>query len=206
MRNVTSVEQQAAEDIFFGQSVINWARWFLIGGGMVLVLWAADSIDQLVIGIIPVVAMMAINFYLHGRQMAQQPANPALITLSSLLDMSVITLVILLWPDPEQRGLASPFFVMYYPAVLAFSFVMRPRFSVAYTLVTLAAYGGVCVLTSSYVGFLASAEGTFDAETLVARLVTLAAVGSLGTYYWRIQQDRRRAAVEGTGAAVNASP
>ena len=62
------------------------------------------------------------------------------------------------------------------------------------------------MLTSSYVGFLAAAEGTFDAETLVARLVTLAAVGSLGTYYWRIQQDRRRAAVEGTGAAVDASP
>ena len=38
MANVNMVEQDAAEDIFFGQSVINWARWFLIGGGMVLVL------------------------------------------------------------------------------------------------------------------------------------------------------------------------
>ena len=204
MANVNMVEQDAAEDIFFGQSVINWARWFLIGGGMVLVLWAADSIDQLVIGTIPVVAMMAINFYLHGRQLAGKPANPTLITLSSLLDMSVITLVVLFWPDPEQRGLASPFFVMYYPAVLAFSFVMRPKFSIAYTLVTLVAYGGACLLTSSYVDVLASAEGTFDAETLVARFVTLGAVGSLGTYYWRIQRDRRRAAATSSGTPAAA--
>ena len=150
------------------------------------------------------VAMMAINFYLHGRQLAGKPANPTLITLSSLLDMSVITLVVLFWPDPEQRGLASPFFVMYYPAVLAFSFVMRPKFSIAYTLVTLVAYGGACLLTNSYVGVLASAEGTFDAETLVARLVTLGAVGSLGTYYWRIQRDRRRAVVTGSGTPAAA--
>ena len=141
---------------------------------------------------------------LHGRQLAGKPANPTLITLSSLLDMSVITLVVLFWPDPEQRGLASPFFVMYYPAVLAFSFVMRPKFSIAYTLVTLVAYGGACLLTSSYVGVLASAEGTFDAETLVARLVTLGAVGSLGTYYWRIQRDRRRAAATSSGTPAAA--
>jgi hypothetical protein len=30
-------------------------------------------------------------------------------------------------------------------------------------------------------------------ETLVMRLITLASMGGLGTYYWRIQRDRRRA-------------
>ena len=196
MKNVATAPQEAAEDIFFGQSVINWARWFLIAGGMILVLWGAESIGQLVIGTIPVVAMMGMNFYLHGRQLAERPANPVLITLSSLLDVSVITLVVLFWPDPGQRGLASPFFVMYYPAVLAFAFVMRPRIAAVYTLITMAAYGGACLLASPHIGAVVSgSEGGFNLETLVTRLLTLSAVGILGTYYWRIQRDRRRAAM-----------
>ena len=195
MRETWRLAQEATEDIFFGQVVINWARWFLIVGGIVLVLWTADNATQMVVGIIPVMALMAVNFYLHGRYLAEQPANPALITLASVLDVAVITVVILFWPAPAQSGLGSPFFIFYYPVLLAFAFVMRPRFTVAYTLVTLGVYTGVCLL--------ATAAGAFDAETLIARLITLGAMGGLGTYYWRIQRRRRNASTGGP-AATNA--
>ena len=192
MNNFRSTVQEAAEDIFFGQVVINWARWFLIAGGIVLVLWSANNVQQLIIGTIPVFALMAVNFYLHGRQLAEKPANPALMTVASLLDVAVITMVVVMWPEPEQRGLSSPFFVMYYPLVMAFAFVMRPVFTAVYTSLVLIAYGGACVLATS---FLSTGESTFDLETLLARLVTLGAMGGLGTYYWRIQRNRRRVAV-----------
>ena len=193
MKETRTVEQEAAEDIFFGQVVINWARWFLIAGGIVLVLWKASDINQLVVGTLAVVALMAVNFYLHGRQLAERPANPALITVASLLDLAVITVVILVWPESEHRGLASPFFIFYYPMVLAFAFVMPPKSTAAYTLVALAAYAGACFLASPSIVTDTAVAANFDVETLVARLITLGAVGGLGTYYWRIQRNRRRA-------------
>jgi hypothetical protein len=42
-----------------------------------------------------------------------------------------------------------------------------------------------------------SSEG---AEQVVLRLITLGAMGGLGTFYWRIQRDRRRAAAGGSPA------
>lgn len=197
MKDMRTHLKEAAEDIFMGQVVINWARWFLIAGGIVLVLWTAENISQLIVGTLPVVALMAMNFYLHGRQMAEKPANAALITLASLLDIAVITTVILIWPDSEQKGLASPFFVFYYPVVLAFAFVMRPRFAIGYTAVALAAYVGACTLAHVWVE-TGSADGAsaFDLETLTARLITLGAMGGLGAFYWRIQRERRRTTVK----------
>ena len=178
---------EAAEDIFFGQSVINWARWFLIVGGAVLVLWTADEVGKLAIGIVPVMALMAMNFYLHGRKLAERPANPMLIAVASFLDLAVITVVVLLWPESEHRGLGSEFFVMYYPVVLAFAFVMRPKFTVAFTSTAMVAYALACFVTNSV-------ANNGDLETLVARLITLGAMGGLGAFYWRIQRYRRHRA------------
>ena len=96
MNDTRSIKQEGAEDIFFGQVVMNWARWFLIAGGVVLVVWRAGDINELIVGTLAVVALMAVNFYLHGRHLAQRPANPTLITVASLLDLAVITLVVLI--------------------------------------------------------------------------------------------------------------
>ena len=193
MKETRSATRDAAEDIFFGQVVINWARWFLIAGGIALVLWSAADVTQLVVGTLAVVALMGVNFYLHGRQLAARPANPALITIASLLDLAVVTMVVLFWPDAEHRGLASPFFIFYYPVLLAFAFVMQPKFTLAYTLLALAAYAGACFLVDQSIVTEAG-----SAESLVARLITLGAMGGLGTYYWRIQRGRRRASEQRT--------
>ena len=189
MQNVRSIALESAEDIFFGQSVINWARWFVIAAAAVLILWTADTTSELVIGILPVVALMAVNFYLHGRRLAEQPANPAMVTMASLLDIVGITAIILFWPVEGFTGFDSRFFIAYFPVVLAFAFVMPPRISLAYTGLALVAYTGACFLVDPV--FSSDAD---KAEGLVARLIALAAMGGLGTYFWRIQRNRRRKA------------
>lgn len=187
MQQVRSYAQEAAEDVFFGQVVINWARWFLIAAGIVMVLWSADQPVHLVIGILPVVALMAVNFYLHGRHLTQRPANRGLIALTSVIDLAIVTLVLVVWP--EQRGLESEFYVLYFPLVLAFAFVMPPKVSLAYTAAALAAYVGASIVTLTV-------STTPEIKLLVVRLIVLGAMGGLGTYFWRIQRNRRRQAAE----------
>ena len=204
MKRLRSVEQEAAEDIFFGQVVMNWARWFVIGAAAILILGTAKETDQLVLGIWPVVGLMALNFYLHGRRVAERPANPRLIALASGLDLAVISVAV--WSGVGAglgAGLASPFFVTLYPVVLAFAFVMQPKVSIAYTTVAVAAYSGAVV--AAHGSALLQSEAAL--ELLAARLVTLAAVGGLGTYFWRIQRGRRQVAsrTPERGAAVAAS-
>ena len=212
MRNLRSAAQEASEDIFFGQVVINWARWFIIVAGALLVIWTAGSPADLVIGVIPVVALMAVNFYLHGRHIAERPANLALISLASILDLAVITVVVVFWPTETHRGLASPFFIMFYPMVLAFAFVMPPRMAVVYTVASVAAYAGACILVGvpvvtddSGVTYTSVFSQTGAVKVLVARIITLGAMGALGTYYWRIQRNRRRAAL-GEPSALLTTP
>ena len=191
MHEVRTAAQEAAEDVFFGQVVMIWARWFLIAAGIILALWTADKEYQVVLAVIPVVGLIAVNFYLHGRYLAERPANPALIAVASLLDIAAVTAVVMIWPG--HSGLASPFFIMYYPVVLAFAFVMPPRVTVVFTVATLGAYAGACVIGDiPAFQYLGSVDGV---KALLIRLITLAAMGGLGTYYWRIQRNRRRSAV-----------
>jgi hypothetical protein len=205
MRETRTSAQEAAEDVFFGQAVMIWARWFLIAGSLILALWTVDSVAQVVIGTLPIVGLMAMNFYLHGRYLAGRPANPVLIGMASLLDLAAITIVVLLWPG--HRGLESQFFVMYYPIVLAFAFVMPRKAAIAYTVAALGAYTGACVIggISSFTGPDGTGVDMGSLEVLVMRLITLAAMGGLGTYYWRIQRNRRRSATDGT-SVVQADP
>jgi hypothetical protein len=191
MREIRTVAQEAAEDIYFGQLVMIWARWFLIAAGVILALWNVDDSGEAVRAIVPVVALVGLNFYLHGRYLAQRPANPLLITLASLMDIGVITVVVVVWS--EQTGLFSPFFILYYPVLLAFAFVMPARSTAVYTVATLAAYVGAVLIVQLVQPDTASLNSD-EVKRLVVRLVTLASMGGLGAYYWRIQRSRRPAA------------
>ena len=110
MREIRTVAQEAAEDIYFGQLVMIWARWFLIAAGVILALWNVDDSGEAVLAIVPVVGLVGLNFYLLGRYLAQRPANPLLITLASLMDIGVITVVVVAWSG--QTGLGSAFFTL----------------------------------------------------------------------------------------------
>ncbi len=189
MQTVRSPQQAVVEDIFFGQAAIIWARWFLILAGVVLVLWNSTEANQLVIAILPILALMAMNFYLHGRYLIQQPANQALLGLTSLLDLGIVSAIILLW---QPGGLANPFFTFYYPVVLAVGFVFPRRITIYYTLLTLVVYAVACLVTDPSL-----LHPVVWQKVLLQRLITMAAMGGLGTYYWRVQRDRRSAAMKG---------
>jgi len=131
--------------------------------------------------------VVAVNFFLHGRYLLEQPANRMLTVAATLIDLVVITAVVLAWPGPQ--GLASPLFVLYYPVLVGFAFVFPPAASAAYTGLALVGYAGTCLLADpSFV------DSSRQVELLVQRLTTMAAVGGLATYYWRIQRARRRLA------------
>jgi hypothetical protein len=180
-----SLEREAAEDVFFGQVVMIWARWFLIAAGAVFFLWTAHGSTQLALGVLPIAGLMAMNFYLHGRYFLERPSNLLQITTASVLDLALISAIVVLWHNGHgvQSGFQSPFFIFYYPVLLSFAFVLPRRVTVTYTGATVAIYAAVCL---PGLGSLA------DAKVLVLRLVTMAAMGGLGTFYWRIQRDRRR--------------
>src|SRR5262249_8830232 len=133
---VRRLEQEAAEDIFFGQVVMIWARWFLIAAGTIFFLWTAQQSTEVALGVLPIVALMVLNFYLHGRYLLERPSNVLQITTASAIDVSLVSAIVLMWhssgPVP-LTGLASPFFVFYYPVLLAFAFVMPRRLTLIFT-------------------------------------------------------------------------
>lgn len=187
MREPRTQAQEAAEDLFFGQAVIIWARWFVILAGAILALWTASDVSEFTGSILLIVALMAINFFVHGRYLMERPANRGLLALLSLVDLLIITLIVLAWQG--QVGLDSPFFIFYYPILLGFAFVFSPSFTITYSLIALVAYSAAVFVTDP--GVLLDSPAM---EVMATRLLTLAATGGLGTYYWRIQRDRRRLA------------
>jgi hypothetical protein len=185
MNELRSVEQEAAEDIFFGQLVIIYARWFVIIAMTILVLWSSQTINQMLIGLALVVPLIALNFFVHGRYLMEKPANRLLLILLGIVDAAVITAIISLWPG--DRGIYSQFYVFYYPLILAFAFVFPGKLSFIYTAFVVLVYGATCVFVSP--AFLANSA---EIERLVIRIVTISATGMIGAYYYRIQRDRRR--------------
>ena len=188
METLRSTAREAAEDLFFGQVVVNWARYFVIAAAIILMVWTADSELQLVAGIVPVVAMLALNFFLHGRYLVERSANRTLMAIAGALDLIAVTSIVFLWS--AQHGLKSPMFVLYYPLLVAYAFVLPPRVSAACAIVVLAIYTGTCLAVDP--SFL---QNVGDLKSLVARLITLGAMVGLGAYYWRVQRSRRRDAV-----------
>ena len=185
-------ERAEAEDIYFGQVASNWARWFIVGTGALLILWTSGDTTKLIVGILPVVGLMVMNFYLHGRLLAGRPANRTLIGVAAAVDIGLIMGLILLWPGSAPLG--NSLFVMFYPVLLAFAFVMPPRISIGCAVGVIAAYAASAIMADP--SAFADIESV---ETLIERLITLGAVGLLGAYYWRIQ--RRRQAEEQSQAS-----
>ena len=198
MNELRSTAQETAEDIFFGQVVIIWARWFVILAATIAVLWSADDVGELTTAILLLVPMIVINFFVHGRYMMEKPANHLLLIALSVVDVIIITLIILFWEEP--RGFESQFYIYYYPVLLAFAFVFPVRISALYTILTVALYVGACLIVNA--SFL---DNMTDVEGMLIRIITMLAVGGLATYYWRVQRKRRReAAARGTAVAPGA--
>lgn len=180
-------KQEAAEDIFFGQVVLIWARWFVIAAGLIFALWESETTTELTIAILIFAAIIGANFFVHGRFLMEKPINQALLLGLSLVDLIMVTMIVLL--GSEVQALDNALFIFYYPLLVAFAFVFSQRITAVYIALTLLAYGAICMLTAPHMILLGEWA---DLETVVMRLITMAAVGGLGTYYWRIQRERRR--------------
>ena len=102
--------------------------------------------------------------------------------LASALDLALVGGLYVTWSG--SGGLANPSFVLLYPLVFAVGLVFPPRLSWVYTAASLALYT-VLVVTSGM-------SGQADLKMLVVRLVTLAAMGGLGSLYWRIVRRETR--------------
>jgi hypothetical protein len=182
-REVRTAKQAEQEDLFFGQSVILWARWSVIVAGIVLVLWTSTDIALLTQTIPFFLVLMGINFFLHGRYVTGSPLNRTAVTVASVVDLILITAIVVLWPG--SHGLDNQFFVLYFPVVFAFALVFTRKIEVAYTGLAIILYAGACVFTWTVPFDLGDQD-----KVLVMRLIVIAAMGFLGNYYFRIQRDR----------------
>ena len=180
-------KQEAAEDIFFGQLVIIWARWFVIAAGLIYALWVSTTTTQLITTVLLFMVIIGVNFFVHGRYLMEKPINQVLLLGLSFIDLFMVTVIVFMGSE-GTNVIDNSLFIFYYPLLVAFAFVFPQRLTAVYTVLTLLAYGVICFTTSPQL-FTDSAV----LETLVMRMITLASVGGLATYYWRIQRQRRRA-------------
>lgn len=181
MREVRTAKQAEQEDLFFGQTVLLWARWSVIVAGTVLVLWTSTDVALLTRTMPFFLVLMAVNFFLHGRYVMGSPLNRTAVTVASGVDLILITAIIVLWPG--QHGLQNQFFVLYFPVVFAFALVFTRKIEAGYTTLAIVAYGAACFASGTV-----KDEG--DLKVLVMRLIVIAALGFLGNFYFRIQRDR----------------
>ena len=199
MREVRTAAQAEQEDVFFGQTVIVWARWSVIVAGIALVLWTSTDIALLTRTLPFFLVLMAVNFFIHGRYVMGSPLNRTIVTAASIVDLVLITAIVVFWPG--SHGLNNQFFVLYFPVVFAFALVFTRRIEIVYTVLAMLAYAGACILTGT-VGFdLGSSD-----KVLVMRLIVIASLGFLGNYYFRIQRDRLARASRGETSTPEDKP
>src|SRR5438477_8205730 len=91
VREVRTAAQADQEDVFFGQTVIMWARWSVIVAGIVLVLWTSTNVGLLTQTMPFFLVLMAVNFFLHGRYVMGSPLNRTVVTAASVVDLLLIT-------------------------------------------------------------------------------------------------------------------
>ena len=189
-REVRTAAQAEQEDVFFGQTVIMWARWSVIVTGIVLVLWTSTNVALLTQTMPFFLVLMAVNFFLHGRYVMGSPLNRVVVSVASVIDLILITAIVVLWPG--SHGLHNQSYVLYFPVVFAFALVFTRRYEVVYTVLAIVLYVCACVLTGTVPFDLGS-----DDKVLVMRVIVIAAMGFLGNYYFRIQRDRLARAATG---------
>ena len=130
--------------------------------------------------------LIVINFFIHGRYVMSRPANTIFLTIATLVDLTFVTFVIILGGG-GTTGIENPFFVLYYPLVLAFSLVFPRTRTLACVSVLLVIYILICLLVEPGVDLASEGE-----KIMAVRIMTILCTAILGTMYWRSQRSRRR--------------
>jgi hypothetical protein len=171
------------------QMVIIIARWVLVLSGLFLVLCDTQSVSMNTIRfeIIVILLLAVSNFYLVAQVLTKKPAMNAVLYGMGILDIAVITFIIV-----AQKGFDSNAYTFYFPAMLAFS--------VVFPTVELCIFMSGTILAYGFVG-LSTLQTAADFQTLIIRLLMLAAVAVCGNYFSRLEQNRHKAALQNQLAA-----
>jgi hypothetical protein len=169
-----------SEDLAYGQTVLVWARWILIGTGLLLSFWGPKDLLTLQVELAAIIALAFGNFYLHVQLMRGHPAIDTVVYGASLADISVVTALVLV-----QHGYESPVFIFYVAAVVGISVAFPTFLTAGYTAIIVGVYGIIA---------LATAPGD-EYPAVFTRLLMIAAVALCGNLFARSESKRRADAV-----------
>ena len=169
-----------SEDLAYGQTVLVWARWILIGTGLLLSFWSPKDLMTLQVQLAAIITLAFGNFYLHVQLLRGHPALDNVVFAASLADITVVTALVLV-----QNGYPSPVFIFYFAAIVGISVAFPTWMTAGYTAVVIGAYGLICVAT---------AQGE-DMPAVFTRLLMIAAVALCGNLFARSEARRRADAI-----------
>ena len=169
-----------SDDLSYGQTVLVWARWILIGTGLLLSFWSPKDLLTLQVQLAAIIALAFGNFYLHVQLLRGHTALDNVVYGASLADICVVTALVLV-----QSGYPSPVFIFYFAAIVGISVAFPTQMTAGYTLLAIGVYGIIC---------LATATGD-EYPAVFTRLLTIAAVAVCGNLFARHEAQRRADAI-----------
>lgn len=184
MSTIRELWTATGEDLRYGQYAIVSARWVLVLAGLMLVLWNPGPVSELRVQILVILLLAVANFYLHAQLMMGRPTLSTVVYGASAADLIVISVMVIV-----GEGFSSNTFVFYYVAILAFSVAFPPIMTLLFAAGATGFYGLIGLGT--IIDFTSA-----ELQTLVARMVMMAAVAVVGSMYWQIERNRREAAIE----------
>lgn len=170
-----------------GVAILVYARWVLAAASFLAVDYEPNVNRLSGLGINAVVLVaVAVNLFLHWRLYRGGPVPTSLAVAASIWDAAAITAAIGL-----HDGFQSTSYILYFPALLAFSLVFPGRWSVLYTGATAVVY--VVVIYIAQPGFRPSDSA--DLKVLLLRLATMGTTAMIANIVVRIERQRRERAV-----------
>ena len=186
MQFPSNTQREEVQDIWYGQVVTTVGRWFLIGAALFLTLWRGESVGDVQVNSMFIMLLVGMNFYLHGRFLMNRPVHKLMVYATSVMDLVIVSMIILTAGWGAASGIENPYYVFYYPVLLAFALVFPPRATLGFAGLAVAAYAVISLVTGPGLDLAQGHE-----EVLGMRLVTMATIAVLGTMYWRIQRRHR---------------
>jgi len=166
----------------YGQSVIVTARWILVLSAFMLALWNPGPMGELRTQVLFILLLAVANFYLQAQILMKKPASSGVVYFASAADLAVISVMIIL-----GGGFDSNVYVFYFPALLALSVAFSP----AATLL----FAGSAAGLYAFISLGSALFGDINLQVMIARLIMMSAIAVCGQIFWRIERDRRGAAV-----------
>jgi len=169
-----------SEDLAYGQTVLVWARWILIGTGLLLSFWSPKDLTTLQVQLAAIIALAFGNFYLHVQLLRGHPALDNVVYAASVADVAVVTALVIV-----QNGYPSPVFIFYVAAIVGISVAFPTWMTVGYTSLVIGVYGIICIATAP----------VEDLPAVFTRLLMIAAVALCGNVFARSEARRRADAI-----------